>query len=100
MSGSFLFPPLFAIPYRTDATLARAPSGVLNARHPLARWLLANAETLAEAFPASFEQVFRPLRSVDAINTALERIARRRPDLAPPPGAYLRQDEKGRWWSR
>ncbi|MEU8820950.1 ATP-binding protein [Actinoplanes sp. NPDC048796] len=102
-SGHQHLPPLFALPYEGDDSLARAGRH-LNERHPLTQWLLAHTATLAADFPVPFQRVFRLAAtnhtSVEDINTALDRIARSRSDIAPPPGAYLRQDDNGWWWSR
>jgi hypothetical protein len=75
----------------------------LNAGHPLNVWLIANTETLAADFPVLFQRVFvaaDQLIEPEHVNAALERVARSRPDLAPQPEAYLREDSKGWWWSR
>ena len=101
-SGSRLFAPLFAVRYDADESLARAGQW-LNAAHPLTRWLLAHADILATEFQAPFHRVFlraTTLTDVDEINSALDRIARGRPDIAPPPTAYLREDENGWWCTR
>ncbi|WP_249997895.1 ATP-binding protein [Actinoplanes sp. M2I2] len=98
---SLHLPLLFAVPYRADRDLARTGRGApLNARHPLAGWLLDHADELTADFPAPFEQSLRPLTSVEAVNKALDQVARARPRLTPPTGAYLRKDENGWWWSR
>nr|WP_221376057.1 ATP-binding protein [Actinoplanes polyasparticus] len=101
--GSGLFRPLFAVDYKAEESLARAGEH-LNARHPLTRWLLDNADYLATHFPAPFERVFRrattEIDDVERINDALRLVARRASTIAPPDGAYLRQDENGWWWSR
>lgn len=73
--------------------------------HPFAQWLLTNAAVLAHNFPAPFQRVFRraggvPGSTVEEINKAMGRVARSRPDIAPPAAAYLRQDKEDRWWSR
>ncbi|WP_164842353.1 HD domain-containing protein [Actinoplanes solisilvae] len=102
-AGHRHYRPLFAVDYQGDERLARAGTH-LNGRHPLARWLLANADVLAEQFPAPFQRVFRHAATspdgVDPINEALDRVAKTRTDIAPPRDAYLRADEKGWWWSR
>jgi hypothetical protein len=100
--GSRLFPPLFAVPFRGTTTLARV-YGLLNVEHPLTRWLLENATTLADDFPAPFQRVLRRapwIYSSDEINDALAQVARSAPEIAAPPSAYLREDRLGAWWSR
>jgi hypothetical protein len=100
---SDLLPPLFAVPYRADPLLARAGS-VLNANHPLTDWISTHAESLLREFASPFQRVLSQAHgtaSADSVNAALERVARARTDIpAPPPEAYVRADENGRWWSR
>ncbi|XVU27463.1 HD domain-containing protein [Actinoplanes sp. CA-054009] len=99
--GADAFAPMFAVPFRGSPGLARA-ANMMNARHPLTRWLIDNSATLAESFPALFRRVFREagsLRGVHVLNTALEQVARTRKVPAPPPEAYLREDDNGWWWS-
>jgi hypothetical protein len=113
--GAEWFLPLYAVAYADDDTVAfngTPPSeetfyrivGFLNRNHALTRWLFANADTLATDFAASFQRVFfkGPLtwRDPATVNDALDAIARARPAIAPPPEAYLRVRDDGRWVSR
>lgn len=70
--------------------------------NPLSQWLVAHADQLASALPVLFGQLKRAFeqRSLDGLNALLDRVAKARPDLAPPE-AYLRDDNpEGEWWRR
>jgi hypothetical protein len=97
--GAFHFAPLFSVEYSAPYEVARA-GRFLNANHAFSRWLVENASELSKHFAAPFERILRPLRSVETINTAMDGIARSRPDLAPPEDAYLRLGDDGWWWTR
>jgi hypothetical protein len=101
---SDLLPPLFAVPYRTDAEVAKARFTSLNATHPLAGWISTHAERLSRDFAAPFNRVFQQapwITKPDSINEALDRVAKARTDIpAPPQEAYVRVDENGWWRSR
>jgi hypothetical protein len=113
--GAEYFPPLYAVPYQTATDVAFSAAlpyprvsdfhgPYLNARHPLARWLFANAKSLATDFAAPFQRVFTggPQAWTDPgqINDLLDVIARAQPRIAPPPEAYLRIRDDGWWVSR
>jgi hypothetical protein len=81
----------------------------VNLRHPLAEWLVANADAIATDAPAVFARLRDALdadpASVptpnDEVNHLLDRFTRVRPNLAPPPEAYLNGPvETGTWRSR
>ncbi|WP_250030531.1 HD domain-containing protein [Paractinoplanes maris] len=101
-AGTLSFPPLFAVTFRGPEKLIRT-RGVLNLHHPLTQWMVNNATVLERDFPAPFQRVFwqaGSLQEVGELNRALEQVALSRPDIAPPPAAYARQDDAGLWWSR
>ncbi|MCO8277391.1 ATP-binding protein [Actinoplanes sp. TRM 88003] len=99
--GADLFAPMFSAPFPDNVSLARA-GGIMNADHPLTKWLLDNAHALAEHLPALFQRVLRPANFVDAAewDLALKRVSDSGRVPAPPLAAYVRQDENGWWWSR
>jgi hypothetical protein len=78
----------------------KTPANPLN---PLSQWLVAHADQLAGALPVLFGQLKRAFeqRGLDGLNALLDRVAKARPDPAPPPEAYLRDDNpEGEWWTR
>jgi hypothetical protein len=101
--GSELLPPMFAVPFEQETEPAKA-GPYLNATHPLTRWILRHGKTIAADIPVVFRQVFFRANEMgmpaDQMNEGLSRVARTRPDIAPPPEAYVREDENGWWWSR
>jgi hypothetical protein len=112
--GAELFAPLYAVRYAAETDIAfwrptaDSPAlhrdSFLNDGHPLVRWLFAHAATLAADFAAPFQRVFFPgpltWDKPETLNEALNMVARARPEIAPPPEAYLRELGDGRWVSR
>lgn len=99
--GADLFAPMFSVPFRDNASLARA-DGFMNANHSLTRWLLDNADALAKHFPALFQRVLRAANfvGVEELDDALKRVAASGRVPAPSADSAVRQDENGWWWSR
>ena len=108
-AGLARFPPLLFLPMDAPAELLltvgrghayKTPANPLN---PLSQWLVAHADQLAGALPVLFGQLKRAFeqRGLDGLNALLDRVAKARPDPAPPPEAYLRDDNpEGEWWTR
>jgi hypothetical protein len=101
------FPPLFFVPYDAPAQLLREFTGPANRDNPLAAWLIERADALAADLPVLFRQVGRALTgtpiardALQSFNTLLDRVAIARPDLRPPPEAYLWKSSGGEWWTR
>jgi len=104
-AGLRWFGPLRFVPVDAPITFLCGEHTPFNRDNPLARWLIANAEALANDLPvlfARFVLVLESTRSMSVIvNLLLSQVAARRPDLAAPPEAYLRDDSpEGEWWTR
>jgi hypothetical protein len=94
-----LFPPLTFLPEVAGSELARNGSGAWNQRHPLIRWIIEHAETLAEQAPVAYGEIIGTFHEYSAdlpnLLEILARVARVYPDLRPPPSFWRTPEKKG-----